>query len=195
MSIDRRIVSILYFNGIKDVNKVEKFIGENNGYYEIIVNGDLKKLKIPGFNYETSSEEFLKAGMVDINSAIKKVPGINIVSIVKNEEKNTNIENLEYFEIPTVKDLESKIEQVNKNIEKLEYSTDSTKDQFEEIQKTSFEEEIEKTEKENEEVLKSLKETKSKPKKSRSPKLSDKKIEIVDTKNIDDDLTDFINTI
>jgi hypothetical protein len=34
MSIDRRIVSILYHNGITDVNEVQEFIGEKNNYYE-----------------------------------------------------------------------------------------------------------------------------------------------------------------
>lgn len=170
MSIDRRIVSILHYNGINDVNKVEKFIGTNGeNYYEILIDGKIEKLKIPG---------------------------------------------VEYFEIPTVKDLESKIEQVNKNIEKLESFTnnleeviesikDSTKDQLFtttiiEEQKISFEEELEKTEKENEKILESLKETKPKtPKKPkpRTPKLSEKKIEIIESKNTDDDINDFLTTI
>ena len=50
MSIDRRIVSILYFNDI-NINKVQKFLGEKDNYYEVIVDGEIKKLKIPGKEY------------------------------------------------------------------------------------------------------------------------------------------------
>ena len=52
MSIDRRIVSILYHNDIFDIEAVEKFVGEKDNYYEIIIGGELKKLKIPGKKYE-----------------------------------------------------------------------------------------------------------------------------------------------
>ena len=51
MSIDRRIVSILYYNNIFDIEEVEKFIGEKDDYYEVIINGEVKNLKIPGKDY------------------------------------------------------------------------------------------------------------------------------------------------
>ena len=167
MSLDRRIVSILYFNGIDDVNKVEKFIGENNGYYEIIINGEFKKLQIPG---------------------------------------------IDYFEIPTVEYLEEKIEQVNKNIGQLEsqsftnnledviesikesdnqYFTTTIVTEIKEIPKeeNSFEKELEKTEEENKKVLETIK------KEIKPRKRSNKKIEIIESKKLDDDIDDFIDFI
>jgi hypothetical protein len=58
MSLDRRIVTILFQNGISDVTKVEKFLGEKDNYYEIIIDGELKKLRIPGHQYEEVKEIF-----------------------------------------------------------------------------------------------------------------------------------------
>jgi hypothetical protein len=52
MSLDRRIVTILFQNGITDVTKVEKFLGEKDNFYEIIIGGELKKLRIPGHEYK-----------------------------------------------------------------------------------------------------------------------------------------------
>ena len=46
MSLDRRIVSILQYNGI-DVNDVEGFLGVKNNCYEIIMKGEKIQLKIP----------------------------------------------------------------------------------------------------------------------------------------------------
>jgi hypothetical protein len=57
MGLDRRILSILYYNDIVDVNDVEKFIGEKDGYYIVIVKGETKKLKVPGFVYPEESVE------------------------------------------------------------------------------------------------------------------------------------------
>ena len=51
MAIDRRILSILYANGISDVNKVQEFLGEKNNYYEIKINNEIRKLRIPGYTY------------------------------------------------------------------------------------------------------------------------------------------------
>ncbi len=56
MSIDRRIVSILYHNGIFDLEDIEKFVGEKDNYYEIIIDGELKKLQIPGYKYDELSQ-------------------------------------------------------------------------------------------------------------------------------------------
>lgn len=57
MSLDRRIVSILYFNGIEDVESVQEFLGEKNGYFEILINNEIKKLKIPDYNYPEENED------------------------------------------------------------------------------------------------------------------------------------------
>lgn len=182
MSIDRRIVSILYYNGITDVENVEKFIGEKDSYYEIIINGELKKLKIPGFNYtnkEFTSEEFLKSDEIDI------VP----VKVKKPKEKKI-IENLE--PLNNLESIAEKIEEETNELftARVEIKTEEI---LENVKKLSFEEDLERTEKENEEILKSL-ETK-KPKKPRVPKLSEKKIEIIESKKIDDDIDDFLTTI
>ena len=57
MGLDRRILSILYYNDIVDVNDVEKFVGEEKGYYIVVVKGETKKLKVPGVNYPESVDE------------------------------------------------------------------------------------------------------------------------------------------
>lgn len=51
MPVDRGIIAILFYNKITDVDKVEDFIGENDGYYEIKINGEIKKLEIPDRTY------------------------------------------------------------------------------------------------------------------------------------------------
>jgi hypothetical protein len=155
MSIDRRMVSILLQNNI-EVNKVEKFIGINKeNYYEIMINGKVEKLKIPGVDYSKYEKE-----------------------------------------ISTVEHLENQVKQLDKNIEKLESFT-NIEDVVEHIKKDqlktpkeeaiSFEEELEKTEKENQEILEVLKKD-TKPKTKRSKK-------IIKTKNTDDEVDDFLDTI
>jgi len=105
MSIDRRIVSILYHNGIEDVNKVEKFIGENNNYYEIIIDGELKKLIIPGYEYKIDSsiktedlkqEIFVKDEFLEVEKSIKENKLFTVTEkIVEVEVEHSIIENLE----------------------------------------------------------------------------------------------------
>ena len=67
MSIDRRIVSILYYNNIFDIEDVEKFIGENDNYYEVSIDGEVKKLKIPGIEYPNDIYEELLEDLSEVS--------------------------------------------------------------------------------------------------------------------------------
>lgn len=120
MAIDRRILSILYANGISDVNKVQEFLGEKNNYYEVKVNNEIKKLRIPGYTYN------------DVNNILE-----NVIESVKNEP----LLSIETF---------------------------------------SFEKELEKSDKENEKLLKEIKKA-EKPKVEKSkveePKVEEPKVE------------------
>jgi hypothetical protein len=89
MGLDRRIVSILYYNDINDINKIEKFIGENKDHlYEVIINGKVEKLKIPGYEYN-ESEKLFEETEIQINLESIKKP--------KEAKKEKNIEKLESF--------------------------------------------------------------------------------------------------
>ncbi len=129
MSLDRRIVSILYFNGITDIETVEHFSRVNEKYYEALVNGKFIRLRIQGKDY---SDEI--------------------------EEKNEIVQP---------------------------------------IKETIFlkEEELEKNVAENKENLEKIKKE-IKPKKPKNGlKISDKKIKIEESKKIDDDSDNFIDSL
>jgi hypothetical protein len=53
--VDQKILAILRFNNI-EVSTVEKFIGNNENYYNVLINGEIKKLKIPGIDYIQEEE-------------------------------------------------------------------------------------------------------------------------------------------
>ena len=92
MSIDRRILSILYSNGINDVNAIEKFLGENNNYYEVIINGKLEKLKIPGKIYTEVFQEKIKKEEKPKKEKITKLETIsNLEEIVKEIKKEEEL--------------------------------------------------------------------------------------------------------
>ena len=122
MSIDRRIVSILYYNDIFDIEEVEKFLGENNNYYEIMIYGKVKKLKIPGYKYEELSEDKFEIQREEI---------VELLSQSKTEEHK-----------PDEEWIEEKILIVDSEIEDY------------------FEEEMKKTENENNLFLEKMKEEK-----------------------------------
>jgi hypothetical protein len=83
MSIDRRILTILYYNNITDVNQVQKFLGPNGDYYEVIVDGELKKLKYPDKDYTDDTnifekikekiEEFVEDVVEDVKEFVEEV--------------------------------------------------------------------------------------------------------------------------
>lgn len=142
MSLDRRIVSILYYNNIFDVNSVEEFIGEKNNFYEIKIDGKIIKLEIPNKDY--------------------------------NPEKIV----IEFNDLPSKQYLDDKLIELTKNYDAIK------ENQILKVTE-SFDEDLEKTEIEKKIIL-------EKGKKA-NPKISSKKIQIVDSKKIDDDLDDFIN--
>ena len=203
MSLDRRIVSILYYNGIDDVKKVEKFIGEKEGYYEIMLDGKLMKLKIPGVEY------FEIPTVEDLESKIKKLDG-NIEKLNKTfpEVLETVVESARKEQLFVVTEIKITNDSgsfgvigdtIRPNIN-LSPGISGTSGVYSDTpihmkkEEISFEEEMKKDEEEKKEVLKSIKKE-TKPRKPRSPKLSDKKIEIIETKNIDDEFNDFIDSI
>ena len=101
MTIDRRILSILYYNGIDDANKVEKFIGENDNFYEVIIDGELKKLKIPGKDYVEVLFEEVKKSFIEEVKEIKSdiLENINeVITFVKEEVKEIPVETKEEIE-------------------------------------------------------------------------------------------------
>lgn len=176
MSIDRRIVSILHFNNISDVNSVEKFLGTNEeNYYEVIINGKVEKLKIPDVKYSEVVQEEVKLDVIKPIKTTKKV-----------------IEKLDSF----TNNLEDVVETIKKSESELFTTTIVTEIKEIPIEEDFFEEELKKTEVENNEILETIKKVKPKTvsKKAKSPKLSDKKI-VESKEKMDDDIDDFINTI
>ena len=140
MSIDRRIVSILYHNGIFDVDEVEKFIGEKGNYYEVVINGKLEKLKIPGNDYiddiNTEFEDEEKTKYLLEKSRIQREEIAETLSQIVNEDE----------------------EFVKEKILKIELEPD-----------ISFEEELKKSDDENTAFLEKIKEVKKEPKSKKIP--------------------------
>jgi hypothetical protein len=136
MSLDRRIVSILYYNNIFDVNSVEEFIGEKNNFYEIKIDGKIMKLEIPNKGFE-------------FNEVIESVNNNKLLS--------SKIEIIDEDILP-----QPEILQQNLETQKVENIEEKVK--IEKIKKTN-------------------------------PKISNKKIQIVDSKKVDDDFDSFINII
>jgi hypothetical protein len=192
MSIDRRIVSILYYNGITDVEKVEKFLGENGYYYEIIIGGEVKKLKIPGIDYPSETLELEEVEILDeiSDETIEDEPIEYEIPIEEHLEKEND------FVFPD--SIDSAVESAkNQNftttVETYTFS-EEIKTKLEEI-KDTFEDELEKSEIEKKEILEKITEEPVKSKKKKTPKISEKKIKIIESKEIDDDIDDFINTL
>lgn len=187
MSLDRRIVSILYHNGIVDVNKVEKFIGENNNYYEVIIDGKVEKLKIPGNTY-FNNEDLVKNLTQKLNELGVILNDITELNPETEEEKNL---------IKEIDDEFNKLESFSKKLKEAEKSTTLlTTTTF------TFEEELEKTDVENKKFLDDIKKVKKsevkKPevKKPVEVKKSEVKIEntkAVKSKKLDDDIDNFID--
>lgn len=134
MSLDRRIVSILYYNNIFDVNSVEEFIGEKNNFYEIKIDGKIMKLEIPNKGFE-------------FNEVIESVNNNKLLS--------SKIE---------IIDVVPQLETLQQNLETQKVENIEEKVKIEKIKKTN-------------------------------PKISNKKIQIVDSKKVDDDFDSFINII
>ena len=182
MSLDRRIVSILYFNGITDVNQVEKFIGENEeNYYEVIIDGNLRKLKIPGLEY-FENEVYTEANFVE--------------ELKKSENEKQEI--LKSFEEPSFEEkllnaeMESKKikKPIKKSVDKKTLEEEIVKPFYEKKQIENFEEELKNSEIEKQEILKSFEESPL----EEMPKVKKAKVK-EKTKKLDDDINDFIDII
>jgi hypothetical protein len=143
MSLDRRIVSILYYNNIFDVNSVEEFIGEKNNFYEIKIDGKIMKLEIPNKGFE-------------FNEVIESVNNNNLLT--------TKIEIIDEDILPQPEILQQNLETLQQNLETQKVENIEEKVKIEKIKKTN-------------------------------PKISNKKIQIVDSKKVDDDFDSFINII
>ena len=108
MSIDRRILAILYFNNITDVNTIQKYLGTNGDYYEVIIDDKVTKLKFPGKEYTEDTNTFekvkdkiedivedivedVKDFVEDIKDFVENVKE-DIIQIVDNIETNTTLE-------------------------------------------------------------------------------------------------------
>ena len=163
--MSKQIVTLLYLNGITDFTKVEKYLGMNDeGYYEIIYDGELRKMRMPGVVYseDIASKEYIEEKIEELDQNIEKNDFIFPDSLDSAVESAKNQDVTVHIETYTM---------VNDN---------------------SFEEELEKTEKENEKFLEKVKDE---PTKKKESKISGKKIKIVESKDIDDGIDDFINTI
>ena len=177
MSLDRRIVSILYYNNIVEVESIEKFTRVNDDYYEAIINGKFEKLKVPGKEYKMDETIY-----TDFDE----------VHIIMNEEE------------PNVEEPKKEIKKIVKKIEEIKKIQESIFEKKKEIavllkekeinEILSFEEQLKNDEKEKEIILEKINEE-IKPDKPKNPKISGKKLKIVESKNIDDDINDFIDTI
>lgn len=171
MSIDRRIVSILYFNGINDIDKVQAFLGESNNYYKVIIDGEIKKLKIPGKIYTEIVEEttFEKKLLKTVEDSKKENLTENTFTLTENNEKE-NIDNV--------------------MIDETEIETILVKDNFEDkindFEELLINDDVIENAKIEESIKKSTKATKT----TKTTKTSKKS-----NKNTDSDVDDFINFI
>ena len=201
MSIDRRIVSILYHNDIFDIEDVEKFVGEKDNYYEIIIGGELKKLKIPGNKYEDEIKAKIKGQREKIAETLS--------SIVEDDKP--------YFSKEWVKEKILGIEPEPESESEISFEEEMKKSDDESTAFLDKIKEMEVQDKEEEDLLKYFNEQLSKPSKIPESKKEEikevvketkknvvtkdvtkptvKKTKKVDSKKPDDDIDDFLNAI
>jgi hypothetical protein len=187
MSIDRRIVSILFQNGITDVTKVEKFLGEKNNYYEVIVDGKLLKLRIPDHDY-TEPEIFTvfeKEIKKEEEKELIKTMLQETLELAKNLPEPTNDK-----EQKELDDIYDEVKDLDKFITEIIESSEKVKDTFEQ---KSFEEELLDSEKENKDFENSLSKIEVKKTIIKTPIKKDTKKEVKKPKKLDDDIDDFID--
>ena len=191
MALDRRIVSILYFNGIEDVESVSEFLGEVDGYFEIKINDEIKKLKIPGKNYTEVESNVILQKPKKLKKEIK-----DVIDVIKDkiDEKVENIkENLEE-KVEYIKELvqEKVPEKVEENVEIITVVKEDVQGFFEESKATiksignEVQDFIQDVKSDNVSAENSLKDGSKKSKKISKPR----KVKINESK---DNLDDFIN--
>jgi hypothetical protein len=190
MSIDRRIVSILYHNGIFDIEDVEKFVGEKDNYYEIIIDGELKKLQIPGYKYDvkTEYEEKIKIQREEIAETLSQIVNEDGSQYVSEEWVKKNILRIESEpEISFEEEMKKTDDENDAFLEKInEMEVQDKEDEVKEIFETPELDEVVKEIKENKKLIVTKTEVKvTKPKTQKN----------TIKKKPDDDIDDFMNTI
>ena len=191
MSLDRRIVSILYYNNIFDVEKIENFTRVNEDYYEATINGKFEKLKVPGKEYVSKIDETIYTDFDDVHIMNEEEPKV--------EESKKEIKKKIVKKIEEIKKTQESIFKKKKEIADILKNNLVNEDgspylEEKEINEISFEDELKNDEKEKEIILEKINEE-IKPEKPKNPKISGKKLKIVESKNIDDDINDFIDTL
>ena len=149
MSIDRRILAILYFNNITDVNTVEKYLGPNGDYYEVIVDGELKKLKFPDKEYPEDTnifetikekiEEFVEDVVEDVKEFVVEVKEdiVELVDKVEEEVKEevAEIEKTIEEDIQIIKDGATEIKgEVDLIVEEVKDIAETVKEVIEKLE-------------------------------------------------------------
>jgi len=150
MSIDRRILTILYFNNITDVNQVQKFLGPNGDYYEVIVDGELKKLKYPEKDYsevdtnifetiKEKIEEFVEDVVEDVKEFVVEVKEdiVELVDKVEEEVKEevAEIEKTIEEDIQIIKDGATEIKgEVDLIVEEVKDIAETVKEVIEKLE-------------------------------------------------------------
>ena len=193
--MDRRIISILYHNGIFDLDEVEKYVGEKDNYYEVIIDGELRKLQIPGFVYPNDERR------TELKEKMKKT-----VELAKNLREPENED-----EQKELDDIYNDIQDLGKFLDDIK-----EKNKIEPELENSFEEEMKKSDDENEAFLEKIKKEEVKEffkqpeleeiikEIKENKKLIETKVEVKTTtkttkkpklKKPDDDIDDFLNTI
>jgi hypothetical protein len=140
MGLDRRILSILYYNDIIDVNDVEKFIGEKDGYYIVVIKGEIKKLKVPGFVY---TEEAVEEKINDVELENEFEESENIFQTVVDSVKSNSVLSVETYtmekivmEEPAMKEPVVKVEKVKSDVKTKNKSIKKTDDDIDDFIKS-----------------------------------------------------------
>jgi len=188
MSIDRRIVSILYFNGIMDVEEVQEFLGEKNGFYEILINDEVKKLKIPSEDetiftqYDDELEkEIISKRIEEIKDSIKEV-----FEEVKENIKEEVKEKVEDIKEEVKEEVKEKVENIKDVLENIKDDVKDFLENDEDIKEEKMNSELEGEEIKiipEENPVEEVQEIVKKPNRP-------KKLKIIESK---DDIDDFIN--
>jgi len=175
MGLDRRILSILYYNDIVDVNDVEEFIGEENGYYIVKVSGENKKLKVPGVDYPEEEVEEIFAEF-----------DLEEIFIDEPVEPIEPIENDTFVQKTTEESLLEAENESKKSLLSVKTEVIITETEVDPIEPDTVNEPV------NEPVKPVKEKKKPKAKSKAKPK---KKTTKITTKKIDDDFDDFIKTV
>jgi len=205
MSLDRRIVSILYHNGIEDVESVQQFIGEENGYFKVVINDEVRNLEIPGNLYVISEESTLKKELQDVINVVKSeikevIQEVKDKAVEIKEDLSENIQEIKKDFEEETQEVKEKVEEIVDTVkEEVSEKVEDLRDVFEEfkqkigIEKIADSEEfIDVEEVKNKVETLEIKEEETEIKEKNKKPSKTKKLKIVESKK-DDDFEDFIN--